>query len=386
MISELLTYKKSSDEVIKISDEYSADSRQDKLNLWIWVFKQNWELFVHPEVLKYKVTVDSWSVWYLDTEWLNDFLAASQKFIFWHYDYPISSIATNWGTWWLYLMLMTLKDLWYNNLLLPSPTYINYEYIYDLVFWKEWKISRFSHVNASWTVDMKSYVDMIHDCEDKSILLMQWICHNPTWINFSHQELNEIVLALQNADKKWKQIMVILDIAYFWLWKWIEQDRDRHMELFTWCPNISIAFSYSKIATIYALRTGCLFIKCENDKEKDMLDSNLRLYTRDIVLHAPVIWQKIVTELLTNQKDNFIQWIDYIKDELNQRRSMYFDMVWEKDMWDWFFTQVPLDSDKIESLKHDKWIYLLSTWRLNFWALQTKEDIEVTVHAILDSN
>ena len=385
MISEFLTYKKSSDEVIRISDEYSADPRKNKLNLWIWVFKQGWKLFVHPEVMKYQVPLNSWSIWYLNTEWLNDFLQVSQEFIFWDYDAPISSIATNWGTWWLYLMLLTLKNLWYNNLLLPSPTYLNYEYIYNLVFWKKWKINKFPHISIDWTVDIKSYIEAIHSCEDNSILLLQWICHNPTWINLSQQELSKVVSALQRVNKNWKKIMVILDIAYFWLWKWIDQDRERHMKLFKWCANICITFSYSKIATIYALRTGCLLVKCEDDKEKDMLDSNLRLYTRDIVLHAPILWQKIVTELLSNKKTEFIQWINYVKDELNQRRSTYFNLVWKNDFWYWYFTQVPLSFDQIESLKQDKWIYLLSTWRLNFWALQSKNDILMTVNAILDS-
>jgi aromatic-amino-acid transaminase len=129
----------------------------------------------------------------------------------------------------------------------------------------------------------------------KSIVLLHACCHNPTGVDLTRAQWDELIPLL-----KQRQLIAYLDLAYQGFGDGIEQDAYAVRALAAAGLSFFVANSFSKSMSVYGERCGALSVVCPDAAQAALVLGQLKFTVRRNYSSPPIHGGQIVARVLTD--------------------------------------------------------------------------------------
>ena len=221
----------------------------------------------------------------------------------------------------------------------------------------------------------------------KSIVLLHACCHNPTGVDLTHAQWQQLIPVLKERD-----LLPYLDIAYQGYGDGIEEDAFAVRTLASSGMSFFIANSFSKSMSLYGERAGALSVVCPSSAEAELVLGQLKATVRRNYSSPPIHAGLIVAKVLSEAKLRAAWEADVAAMReriLAMRRSLH--GVLSKKLpgrnFDYFLTQrgmfsyTGLTAAQVDRLREEHAVYLVRSGRMCVAGLNTK-NVEATAVAM----
>lgn len=221
-----------------------------------------------------------------------------------------------------------------------------------------------------------------------SILLLHACAHNPTGVDLTHAEWDQLYEIIKKKDH-----VVFFDMAYQGF-----ASGDTHKDAYgprkfvNSGHQILLAQSFAKNFGLYGERIGLFSAVCEDTNEKDRVLSQVKIIARAMYSNPPVYGAKVVSTILNNPSLNQ-QWLTDVKtmaDRIIQMRSSLVKVLKDSgSQRDWshitnqigMFAFTGLNTDQCIRLSKEFNVYLTMDGRISLAGLNSK-NVEYVGQAI----
>ncbi len=131
----------------------------------------------------------------------------------------------------------------------------------------------------------------------KSIVLLHACCHNPTGVDLTHAQWNQLAPLLAE-----RQLLPYLDLAYQGYGDGIDEDAYAVRRLADKGLTFFVANSFSKSMSVYGERAGALSVVCADKAEADLVLGQMKVTVRRNYSSPPIHAAGIVARVLTDAK------------------------------------------------------------------------------------
>jgi len=129
----------------------------------------------------------------------------------------------------------------------------------------------------------------------KSIVLLHACCHNPTGVDLTRAQWDELIPVLRE-----RELIPYLDLAYQGFGDGIEADAHAARALASAGVSFFIANSFSKSMSVYGERCGALSVVCPNAHEASLVLGQMKFTVRRNYSSPPIHGGQIVATVLTD--------------------------------------------------------------------------------------
>jgi aromatic-amino-acid transaminase len=129
----------------------------------------------------------------------------------------------------------------------------------------------------------------------KSIVLLHACCHNPTGVDLSRAQWDQLIPVLRR-----RELLPYLDLAYQGYGDGIEEDAFAVRALASAGLAFFIANSFSKSMSLYGERAGALSVVCANAAEAELVLGQLKATVRRNYSSPPIHAGMVVAKVLTD--------------------------------------------------------------------------------------
>lgn len=369
----------SRDLIFKMQDEYLADSRPNKIDLTIGIYRNDeGELTTMSAVKKAqeKYAKQEKHKAYLPIKGDINFHDGLLKLLSLNKDNSAAIIQTPGAS----MALRLAADLICNlnsdaNIWLSIPCYSNHPHVF-----KQAGLNIKYHpyyCQQSAKLDFNAMLNCLESqSKPNDILVLQPYCHNPTGANLRPEQHDTLINFINN-----KKIVPLLDIAYHGLGHTIEQDNNELKRFITNTEQCLITYSCSKNFGLYHDRLGALIAFTNNPEHTEKLQQNLSHLARGHYSNPPAHGGKIVTEILNDEAlyQNWLNELNYMADRLKSIRAILAQRIKHPEVDFSFlnnqqgmFAMLPLNTSQLENLKVKHGIYIVPPGRINLSGLNDK--------------
>lgn len=287
------------DPIIGISDAFRQDPRKEKVNLTVGNYLgADGRIPLQATVndaqrrLLAADTVHS----YLPIEGLAGFCSAVEEMAFGAQSEVLASARaatcqTVGGTGALYLAgVFARETLGIEHAAVPDPTWGNH---IALLKKGGLAVSAYAYYDrASGELDRARMIADIKALPEKSLVLLQVCCHNPTGIDLTHDDWRAVLEAIRSRDH-----LALLDMAYQGFALGLEADA-WPVRLFAESGlDFMLAVSLSKGFSLYGERVGTLTFVAGSSKEAQVIASLMKRHIRALYSNPPR-WGAMVVDLI----------------------------------------------------------------------------------------
>ena len=288
------------DPILSLNEDFHKDPRPDKVNLSIGIyFDDAGRIPVLGSVrqAEAKILAASGPKPYLPIEGAANFRTAVQKLLFGaghevlqsQRVATIQAVGSSGG-------LKVGADFiarWFpgSGLWVSDPTWDNHRAVFE---GSGLKVQTYPYYDAA-TGGVK-FADMmatLRELPAKSIVLLHACCHNPTGVDLSRAQWDELIPLLQE-----RRLMPFLDLAYQGFGDGIEDDAYAVRALATAGLSFFIANSFSKSMSVYGERCGALSVACPDAKQAENVLGQLKATVRRNYSSPPIHGGQIVAHVL----------------------------------------------------------------------------------------
>ena len=211
------------DSLLALIGLYAADPRSEKIDLGVGVYRTgqgDTPVFAAVKAGERKLLESQTSKAYLGPEGDMGFVHALMPYVFGAanptMDGRIDGMQTPGGTGGVRLAVALAQKAGVKRIWMGTPSWPNHAQILaDLGL----ELKTFNHATKSGVVDMDALRGAIAEAETGDAVLLHGCCHNPTGIDYSPADWDEIAPAL-----KAKGLLPVLDLAYQGLGFGMEED------------------------------------------------------------------------------------------------------------------------------------------------------------------
>jgi len=167
-------------------------------------------------------------------------------------------------------------------------------------------------------LDFGGMITSLKGTPDRSVVLLHACCHNPTGVDLTHQQWEEVV-----ALCKAKQFVPFLDLAYQGFGDGITQDAAA-VRLFAKAGMpFLVSSSFSKSFSLYGERVGALSIVTSGKEESVKVLSQVKRVVRTNYSNPPTHGGAIVTDVLTTPelRQMWEEELSEMRDRIRQMRQ-----------------------------------------------------------------
>jgi len=295
---------------------YDADTSPLKVNLGRGVYKDdNGKNWVLPSVrmAEKKMFEDKQQHDYLPFKGWDTFVKQTAEFAFGNgspllRDKKVATVQTISGTGALRVGAEFLSRFLPHkpDVYLPDPTYVNHFPIFTL---NGFKLKNYRYYDPkTCALDFKGLMDDVKAAPNRSIFLFHACAHNPTGVDPNFEQWKKI-----SEVAKEKEHVILFDSAYQ---GYASGDPDKDGAPFRHFADqghqVLVAQSYAKNFGLYGQRVGALNIVTSNDKETDIVMSQLNQVIRPMYSNPPAYGAYIVGTVLSD-KELRAQWQKDVK-------------------------------------------------------------------------
>ncbi|MEM1053620.1 MAG: aromatic amino acid transaminase [Pseudomonadota bacterium] len=386
--------EQSPDALLALIKLYAADSRSDKIDLGVGVYRTgqgDTPVFGAIKGAEQWLVDNQDSKSYLGPEGDMGFVHALMPYIFGSdatMGGRLDGMQTPGGTGAVRLAIALAKQMGIAKLHMGTPSWPNHAQIINDVE-LEWEA--FDHANADGTANLDAVLAAINGAGPGEAVLIHGCCHNPTGIDYSPDQWEAIGDALVASGT-----FPIIDTAYQGLGFGLEEDAAGLRSVLAKVPEAFIAYSCDKNFGMYRDRVGAFYILAQSGAEGaatlDKAFSNANALARASWSMPPDHGAAAVRVILRDPKLTE-QWLD----ELGQMRArmrqvrQYLGEAGRTGSIDLaplatqngLFSTLPVTKGQVVQLREEHGIYMAGSGRINIAGL-TMDNIDKFIGAVAE--
>jgi len=359
--------------LIKLHD---ADPRTDKIDLGVGVYRTgqgDTPVFGAIKAAERKLVDSQDSKAYLGPEGDMRFVHALMPYVFG--DDPtrggrIEGMQTPGGTGAVRLALALAKKAGVSRVLMGTPSWPNHAQILaDLGL----ELVAFPHATSAGLADLDALKAALADAGEGDAVLLHGCCHNPTGIDYTRAQWDEIAALLGQSPA-----LPIVDLAYQGLGEGMAEDAYGANAVIAAVPEALIAYSCDKNFGLYRDRVGALYIYAQDGEQLTRALSNGHALAR-AAWSMPPDHGAAAVRLVLEDEATTAQWLD----ELEQMRARIRQVraalgeagragaldLTPLARGQGMFAILPLSKEQIERLRSDHGVYMAGSGRINIAGL-----------------
>jgi len=377
------------DALLALIKLHNADPRADKIDLGVGVYRTGegeTPVFAAIKAAEAKLVAEQDSKAYLGPEGDMAFVEALQPYIFGKDSADmggrIEGMQTPGGTGSLRLALALAKRAGIQRIIVGVPSWPNHAQICaDLGL----QVVEFNHAVAEGQTDMAALRAVIAAAGEKDAILLHGCCHNPTGIDYSHAEWDEIAQLVAEA-----KILPILDLAYQGLGNGMEEDAYGMRRVLVAVPEAMICYSCDKNFGLYRDRVGAFYVMAAVPEDLPRMISNAHGLARANWSQPPdhgaaAVRLVLEDEALTAQ---WLDELDQMRERMRQVRAKLaaagtagtVDLT-PMGGQNGLFSIVPLSKEQVLEMREKHGVYMAGSGRINVAGL-TMGNIDKFIAAV----
>ena len=282
------------------------------------------------------------------------------------------------------LLLLARATKSVGNVWVSNPSWPNHQAILKHLGMNMSSYYYFDETTCEVNFD-KMYKDL-NDMRENDILLLHGCCHNPTGANLSLEQWVEITQLIQD-----KNVLPFIDLAYQGFGDGLAKDVEGLNYLVKNVSEAMIAVSCSKNFGVYRDRVGVAIVVSE-PKKKHVVQDNLKSLNRLTFSFPPDHGAAVVNQILQDETLKVL-WKDELEEmrvnmlDLRERLASELQRETKSERFSFvnkhrgMFSKLGLTSDQVEVLRKDHGIYMVSDSRINVAGLR-KDVINYLASAI----
>jgi len=221
----------------------------------------------------------------------------------------------------------------------------------------------------------------------KSIVLLHACCHNPTGVDLTRAQWDELIPLLQQRN-----LIAYLDLAYQGFGDGIEEDAYAVRALAAAGLSFFVANSFSKSMSVYGERCGALSVVCPDAAQAALVLGQLKFTVRRNYSSPPIHGGQIVARVLTDPALRTL-WegeLAAMRERILATRRKLHGVISAKvpgRNFDYFLTQrgmfsyTGLSAAQVDRLREEFAVYLVRSGRICVAGLNTG-NVEATAVAM----
>ncbi|MGQ0286230.1 amino acid aminotransferase [Pasteurellaceae bacterium 22721_9_1] len=383
------------DPILGLGEAFKADSRQEKVNLGIGVYKDakgNTPIMKAVKDAEARLFEQETTKNYLSIDGVAEFNAHTQELLFGKDSNIVKSkraktVQSLGGTGALRIAAEFVKrQTKAQNVWISSPTWPNHNAIFNAV---GITIREYRWYDAERKVlDWDNLIADLSNAGEGDVVLLHGCCHNPTGIDPTPEQWK--VLADMSAKNGW---LPLFDFAYQGLANGLEEDA---VGLRTFAANhkeLLVASSYSKNFGLYNERVGAFTLVAENETVAATALTQVKTIIRtlysnpaahgasavSVVLKDPALraeWEAELAEMRTRIKAMRFKFVELLK-EFGAEQD--FSFITEQNG---MFSFSGLTAEQVDRLKEEFAIYAVRSGRINVAGI-TEDNIRYLCESIV---
>ncbi len=361
------------DALLALIKLHNEDPRADKIDLGVGVYRTGdgaTPVFAAIKAAEKKLLETQDSKAYLGPEGDMGFVHALMPWVFGKenptMDGRIDGMQTPGGTGGVRLAVALAKRAGVNRVLMGLPSWPNHAQIFaDLGV----ELKGFNHAGKDGKVDMDALRDAIAEAEAGDAILLHGCCHNPTGIDYSHADWDEIAGLLAA-----KGLLPILDLAYQGLGQGMEEDAYGVRRVLAAVPEALIAYSCDKNFGMYRDRVGAVYVMVSDPAQLGAVLSNGYALARAAWSMPPdhgaaavrlILEDEALVKLWQDELDDMRARMNQVREKLaGAGKAGSIDLV-PLGGQNGLFSILPLSGEQILKLRNDHGIYMAGSGRIN---------------------
>ncbi|MCB2060665.1 MAG: amino acid aminotransferase [Novosphingobium sp.] len=379
------------DALLALIKLHNADPRADKIDLGVGVYRTGQgetPVFGAIKAAEKKLVETQDSKAYLGPEGDMGFVEALMPYVFGK-DAPsmggrIEGMQTPGGTGSLRLAFAMAKRAGIRCMWMGNPTWPNHPQICkDLGI----EMKTFSHATPDGVADMDGIRGAIAEAEPGDAILLHGCCHNPTGIDYSSAQWDEIAPLLAEA-----KLLPIIDLAYQGLGHGMEEDAYGVRRVAVSVPELLVTQSCDKNFGLYRDRTGALYVMTAEPDQLPAVMSNAHALARANWSQPPDHGAAAVRLVLEDEKLT-AQWLDEL-DQMRERMRQVRAKLGAAGKTggvdltplggqNGLFSIIPFTPEQVQAMREKHGIYFAGSGRINVAGL-TAGNIDQFIEAVAD--
>lgn len=365
------------DALLALIKLHNADPRADKIDLGVGVYRTGQgatPVFGAIKAAEQKLVETQDSKSYLGPEGDMGFVHALMPYIFGQTDPSmggrIEGMQAPGGTGAVRLAVALAKKAGVKRIIMGLPSWPNHAQILgDLAV----ELVSFKHAGTDGKVDMDALFDAIAAAEAGDAILLHGCCHNPTGIDYSEVQWDEIAARIAA-----KSLLPILDLAYQGLGKGMEQDAYGVRKVLSLVPEALVAYSCDKNFGMYRDRVGAIYVMAETAEVLGRVLSNGHALARAAWSMPPdhggaavrlILEDPALTAMWLDELDTMRTRMNQVRARLAEAGSAGTIDLTPLGHQNGLFSVLPLSSEQILKLREQHGIYMAGSGRVNIAGL-----------------
>ncbi|MHB1157193.1 MAG: amino acid aminotransferase [Phycisphaerales bacterium] len=372
------------DAILGLTESFKADSRPDKINLGVGVYKdaagQTPVLAAVKQAEKYLLEKENTKN-YLPIDGSPDFAAAVQSLLLGtdHEAVKSKRIAvshTPSGTAAVRIAADLIRKLWPRATLWHSdPTWPNHPQIFAAA---GLTIKTYPYFDAAANgLRFPAMLETFRLIPAGDAVLLHGCCHNPTGIDPAADQWQQIAQVVRE-----RKLLVLLDFAYQGFGDGLREDAACLDALVQPGVELLIASSYSKNFGLYGERVGALTVVADDAASASSIQSHVKACIRSNYSSPPMHGGAIVSTILKNPALR-AQWESELKsmrDRIHAMRSLFVQTLRKQGVSRDFsfianqrgmFSFSGLTQRQVDILRDQHALYMVSSGRINVAGMTT---------------
>ena len=294
----------------------------------------------------------------------------------------IDGMQTPGGTGAVRLAAALAKKAGAKRMLMGTPSWPNHAQIMaDLGM----EIVTFRHAAEEGSADMPALRDALEKAGEGDAVLLHGCCHNPTGIDYSNDQWDEIASLLKASGA-----LPILDLAYQGLGQGMEDDAYGVRKVIATVPEALVAYSCDKNFGLYRDRVGALYAMGADTEMTGRIMSNGWALARANWSMPPdhgaaavrlVLEDASLTTSWVDELESMRTRIAQVREKLAASSNAGAINLAPLGKQRGMFATLPLSKEQIQALRSDHAVYMAGSGRINVAGL-TMGNIDKFVGAL----
>ena len=367
------------DALLALIKLFEADPRSDKIDLGVGVYRTatgGTPVFACIKAAEAKLVAEQETKAYLGPEGDMGFVHALIPHIFGGTDPSlggrIDGMQTPGGTGAVRIAVAMAKKAGVTRIHMGTPSWPNHA---QILADTGVALAPFNHAAADGSADLGALRDALRSAGPGEAVLLHGCCHNPTGIDYTPAQWDEIVDLLAETG-----VLPIVDLAYQGLGEGMEEDAYGTRLVVSRLPEALIAYSCDKNFGLYRDRVGAFYALTRDAAQTQAALSNGHALARAswsmppdhgasavrLVLTDPAMTAQWVAEL-----DSMRARIGEVRAQLAAAGTAGSVNLVPLGQQQGMFAMLPLDKDQIAALRADHGVYMAGSGRINIAGLTT---------------
>ncbi len=382
------------DPILSLNEAFQKDSRPGKINLSIGIyFDDEGRIPMLDSVRKAELAVvaDAGARPYLPMEGAANFRNAVQGLLFGE-NHParaegrivtIQSVGSSGG---LKVGADFIKRYFPASAIYVSdPTWDNHRAVFE---GSGIEVKTYPYYDAATGgVRFADMLEAIRALPAKSVVLLHACCHNPTGVDLSPMQWDELIPVLKE-----RELLPFLDLAYQGYGDGIDEDAFAIRAMLDAGLSFFVANSFSKSMSLYGERCGALSVVCPDAAQAALVLGQMKFMIRRNYSNPPLHGGQIVARVLSDPQLRSL-WegeVTEMRERIHAMRNALYEVLTAKlpgRNFDYFLTQrgmfsyTGLTAAQVDRLKDKFGVYLVRSGRMCVAGLNNK-NVEATASAM----